>query len=224
VPRDLATAVHVDDARAVGRPVGTVGPAPRRVDVRVLEQQHPVRASLEHLGVHAALQGPAVRIGDRGRHEAGGEDVEHASSLPSNTWIASNNTSSSGVRRGARYREVMNRTGRAGRPKASSRETLAEAACELFLERGYEATSIADITQRAGVSRSSFFNYFTSKSDVLWSGIDERIGVATTALDETGATAPMGRLAAELYDQFVKDGHAGMDFSGIITDIRDDRG
>jgi AcrR family transcriptional regulator len=77
----------------------------------------------------------------------------------------------------------MTVTGRAGRPKASSRETLAEAACELFLERGYESTSVADITQRAGVSRSSFFNYFTSKSDVLWSGVDERIADATSALE-----------------------------------------
>ena len=51
---------------------------------------------------------------------------------------------------------------RAGRPRASSRETLAEAACELFLEQGYEATSVVDIAQRAGVSRSSFFNYFSS--------------------------------------------------------------
>lgn len=76
----------------------------------------------------------------------------------------------------------MSGTGRAGRPKASSRETLAEAACELFLERGYEATSVADITQRAGVSRSSFFNYFSSKSDVLWSGLDERIGEASAQL------------------------------------------
>ncbi|HBH55483.1 MAG TPA: 3-hydroxyisobutyrate dehydrogenase [Kocuria sp.] len=47
------------------------------------------------------------------------------------------------------------------------------------------------------------------------------LNLATTALDETGATAPMGRLAAELYDQFVKDGHAGMDFSGIITTLRE---
>jgi AcrR family transcriptional regulator/catechol 2,3-dioxygenase-like lactoylglutathione lyase family enzyme len=65
---------------------------------------------------------------------------------------------------------------RTGRPRASSRETLAEAACELFLERGFEQTSIADITSRAGVSRSSFFNYFASKSDILWAGLDERIG------------------------------------------------
>ena len=69
----------------------------------------------------------------------------------------------------------MNAAQRTGRPRASSRETLAEAACELFLEQGFEQTSIVDITSRAGVSRSSFFNYFGSKSDVLWAGLDERI-------------------------------------------------
>jgi AcrR family transcriptional regulator len=82
----------------------------------------------------------------------------------------------------ARYRVGMTSASRAGRPKASSRETLAEAACELFLERGYDSTSVADITQRAGVSRSSFFNYFSSKSDVLWSGLDDRIGRAVDDL------------------------------------------
>ncbi|CAL8897098.1 3-hydroxyisobutyrate dehydrogenase [Kocuria varians] len=45
--------------------------------------------------------------------------------------------------------------------------------------------------------------------------------LAATALDETGTEAPMGRLAAELYAQFVKDGHAGTDFSGIITTLRE---
>jgi AcrR family transcriptional regulator/catechol 2,3-dioxygenase-like lactoylglutathione lyase family enzyme len=69
----------------------------------------------------------------------------------------------------------MSAASRSGRPKSSSRETLAEAACELFLEQGFEATSIADITSRAGVSRSSFFNYFGSKSDILWASLDERI-------------------------------------------------
>ncbi|SJN18152.1 Transcriptional regulator, TetR family [Microbacterium esteraromaticum] len=88
---------------------------------------------------------------------------------------------------------------RAGRPRASSRETLAEAACELFLEQGYEATSIIDITRRAGVSRSSFFNYFSSKSDVLWSGLDARIDTALAALASLGADAdgPAVRAALE---------------------------
>ncbi|MEV7630979.1 TetR/AcrR family transcriptional regulator [Microbacterium sp. NPDC089318] len=86
----------------------------------------------------------------------------------------------------------MNTAPRAGRPRASSRETLAEAACELFLEQGYEATSIVDITRRAGVSRSSFFNYFSSKSDVLWSGFDARIDAALVALSRLGRGAEGG--------------------------------
>ncbi|ALJ20342.1 TetR/AcrR family transcriptional regulator [Microbacterium sp. No. 7] len=77
-----------------------------------------------------------------------------------------------------------------GRPRASSRETLAEAACELFLEQGYEQTTVADITQRAGVSRSSFFNYFSSKADVLWAGLDERIAALRARLEaDDGADA-----------------------------------
>ncbi|MCD2497134.1 TetR/AcrR family transcriptional regulator [Microbacterium nymphoidis] len=76
---------------------------------------------------------------------------------------------------------------RQGRPRVSSRETLAEAACELFLERGYEATNVADITARAGVSRSSFFNYFSSKHDVLWAGVDDAIAALEDRLQRTPA-------------------------------------
>ena len=59
---------------------------------------------------------------------------------------------------------------------------LADAACELFLERGYEATSVSEITRRAGVRRSSFFNYFTSKSEMLWFVFDARIAALEAAL------------------------------------------
>lgn len=52
---------------------------------------------------------------------------------------------------------------------------MEEAACELFLERGYDAVSVADITSRAGVSRSTFFNYFPAKSDLLWSSFDAAV-------------------------------------------------
>lgn len=61
-----------------------------------------------------------------------------------------------------------------GRPPASSREALADAACELFFEQGYEATTTAEIARRAGVSRSSFFNYFAAKDEILWFGFDAR--------------------------------------------------
>lgn len=97
----------------------------------------------------------------------------------------------------------MNSSGRVGRPKSSSRETLAEAACELFLEKGFEATSIADITTRAGVSRSSFFNYFSSKSDILWAGLDERIAAfeSRLAADE----AVVGAEVLAIADSFTPD-------------------
>ena len=62
-----------------------------------------------------------------------------------------------------------------GRPQASTREVLAEAACELFLERGYDNTSVTDLAKRVGVSRSSFFNYFSGKDEILWFALDERI-------------------------------------------------
>lgn len=69
-----------------------------------------------------------------------------------------------------------------GRPHASSREVLADAACELFLEQGYDATSIVDITRRAGVSRSSFFNYFEAKPSILWFVFDEHVAKLEAAL------------------------------------------
>lgn len=102
----------------------------------------------------------------------------------------------------------MSSGSRAGRPKVSSRETLAEAACELFLERGYDATSVADITQRAGVSRSSFFNYFASKSDVLWSGLDARIAqasVALAALDRDSDAEAVRMILREIVHDFAPD-------------------
>lgn len=82
---------------------------------------------------------------------------------------------------------------RAGRPPAASREILEEAACELFLEKGYEATSVADITQRAGVSRATFFNYIPTKSDLLWASVDDAIDALATALEGAdGGPQPAG--------------------------------
>ncbi len=65
--------------------------------------------------------------------------------------------------------------GLVGRPRVSSRDTIEEAAAELFLEQSYARTTLDEITQRAGVSRATFFNYFESKSDLLWIDADRAI-------------------------------------------------
>ena len=52
--------------------------------------------------------------------------------------------------------------------KASARDRLAEAAFDLFDERGYEQTTVDDITERAGLGRTTFFRYYRSKEDVIF--------------------------------------------------------
>ena len=88
------------------------------------------------------------------------------------------------------------RSGR-GRPRASSRATLEEAAFELFAERGYAGTTVDDIAQRAGVSRNTFFNYFSAKSDVFWSEIDDRLALLPGFLAATDPTLPAFRAIGE---------------------------
>lgn len=57
---------------------------------------------------------------------------------------------------------------RSGRPRATSRRTLERIALELFAQHGFDATTVEQIADRAGVSRRTFFRYFSTKSDVLW--------------------------------------------------------
>lgn len=74
-----------------------------------------------------------------------------------------------------------------GRPRLASQELLEEAAFELFLEQGYAGTTVEEITQRAGVSRNTFFNYFATKSDVFWADIDRALA---SLPEHLGATPP----------------------------------
>ena len=52
--------------------------------------------------------------------------------------------------------------------KPSARERLADAAFALFAERGYEQTTVDDITERAGLGRTTFFRHYRSKEDVIF--------------------------------------------------------
>jgi len=57
--------------------------------------------------------------------------------------------------------------------KASPRDRLAQAAFALFDERGYEQATIDDITERAGLGRTTFFRYYRSKEDVIFPDHDQ---------------------------------------------------
>ena len=51
-----------------------------------------------------------------------------------------------------------------------ARERLVASAVDLFTENGYDATTVAQIAERAGVTRSTFFRHFTDKREVLVAG------------------------------------------------------
>ena len=59
--------------------------------------------------------------------------------------------------------------GRRSRKKRQTRVAIEDAALSLFLEQGYEATTVDEITERADVSTTTFFRYFPSKAEVLLS-------------------------------------------------------
>jgi AcrR family transcriptional regulator len=60
--------------------------------------------------------------------------------------------------------------------KPSARDRLAQAAFDLFDERGYEQTTVDDITERAGLGRATFFRHYRSKEDVIFPDHDQTLG------------------------------------------------
>ncbi|MGZ8649399.1 MAG: TetR family transcriptional regulator [Solirubrobacteraceae bacterium] len=80
-----------------------------------------------------------------------------------------------------------------------ARGRLGQAAMELYAERGYEQTTVAEIAQRAGLTARTFFRYFADKREVLFAGSDALGDRLVAALDAAPASAtPLGAVAAAL--------------------------
>src|SRR5271165_2148990 len=60
-----------------------------------------------------------------------------------------------------------------GRWQPDARARLQEAALALYGERGYEETTVAEIAERAGLTKRTFFRYFADKREVLFRGSGE---------------------------------------------------
>ncbi len=57
-----------------------------------------------------------------------------------------------------------------GRWQPGATERLVVAAVDLFTEQGYDATTVAQIAERAGVTKSTFFRHFSDKRELLVAG------------------------------------------------------
>ena len=68
------------------------------------------------------------------------------------------------------------------RRKQRTREQLKQAALNLTLEKGYDAVSVQDITDRADLGRGTFYVHFADKEDLIWSALREGFEVVNEAM------------------------------------------
>jgi AcrR family transcriptional regulator len=86
-----------------------------------------------------------------------------------------------------------------GRWEPDSRGRLERAALELYGERGYENTTVAEIAERAGLTERTFFRHYADKREVLFAGGREFQKLIVTAIANTPASlAPIDAVAAGL--------------------------
>ncbi len=87
------------------------------------------------------------------------------------------------------------RNGR-GRPPRYRRDELVALAVQVFNQRGYEATSMADLADATGLNKSSFYHHIAGKEELLQSAVNRALDALTQVLEEPGAVtgAPVRRL------------------------------
>jgi AcrR family transcriptional regulator len=76
-----------------------------------------------------------------------------------------------------------------------NREALIHAAIDLFTAKGYEATTVEQISAVAGVAPRTFFHHFATKDDILFDGYAARLNEAARRFRASRSTTLWGALA-----------------------------
>jgi AcrR family transcriptional regulator len=86
-----------------------------------------------------------------------------------------------------------------GRWEPNARERLAKAALDLYSERGYEQTTVAEIAGRAGLTERTYFRHYADKREVLFDGSGALQDLFVNAVAEAPEpAAPIEAVAAGL--------------------------
>jgi AcrR family transcriptional regulator len=99
--------------------------------------------------------------------------------------------------RGSEKKASKTTEGLRERKRRQTRERISQAAMTLFLEQGFEATTIDQIAEAADVSKRGFFDYFPTKEDVVAAWQDEFAESLLAAIAARPAKEPMARVVEE---------------------------
>jgi AcrR family transcriptional regulator len=86
-----------------------------------------------------------------------------------------------------------------GRWEPNARMRLVRAAIDLSAEQGYDATTVAQIAERAGLTKATFFRHFPDKREVLFAGQEEHSALLAAGIGAAPAGAsPLDALTTGL--------------------------
>jgi AcrR family transcriptional regulator len=100
------------------------------------------------------------------------------------------------------------------RKKRQTRELIAETAQRLFSERGFDAVTVAEVARAASVSEGTVFNYFPTKEDLFYGGME----AFEAELVDAVRARPAGESALSAFRSFVLD-RSGRLASEAVADM-----
>src|SRR5690349_2240980 len=95
----------------------------------------------------------------------------------------------------------MGEMGLRERKKRRMYEDVSDIAVRLFLAKGFDAVSVAEVAAAAGISKPTLFRYFPAKEDLVLHRIaDHETEAARLVAGASGAESPVGVLRAHFLD------------------------
>ena len=94
-----------------------------------------------------------------------------------------------------------------GRKKLATRRALSDMATRLFIERGFDNVTVAEIAEAANVAKMTVFNYFPRKEDLFFDREDEGREMLRDALAQRSSHEPITAAVQNLVHRLVKQKH-----------------
>ncbi|GHG55816.1 TetR/AcrR family transcriptional regulator [Streptomyces griseocarneus] len=109
------------------------------------------------------------------------------------------------------------------RKKQRTRQALSDTAIELFLKRGFDQVSVADVAAAVEVSKPTLFRYFPTKEDLALDRIADHQGEAARVVSgRTAGQSPLGALRAHFHERLeAHDPVTGLNDNAIVRAFND---